>query len=398
MLRHLLIVGAAALGLAAGAAQAQTPASAPAAAAPAPAPMVHNDYTNPSTWLCRPGRDDACTVNQDATVITAEGKMSKETFKADPNAPIDCFYVYPTVSHDPGVNATMAIEPEEQSVVLAQFARFGAKCRLYAPMYRQFTLTALQARMQGKTMTGGDPAMAYADVLDAWNEYLAHDNHGRGVVLIGHSQGSGMLTQLIAKEIDGKPIQGRIISAILMGTTLQVPKGGDVGGSFKSMRLCHSNTQTGCVIAFADFRADSPPPAKSLFGKGRGDTVAACTNPAALGGGSGALNAYMNTELSPAGGASNWTKPPMPVTTPFVKLPGLMTAACVFGADGDYIAVSFHGAPGDIRVGDAGGDVKVGGVILKEWGLHLIDANLHMGNLVHIVGEESRTYLAKGGQ
>jgi len=386
MLRHIMIAAAMAASLAAGAAQAQTPA-----------PMVHNDYTDPATWLCRPGRQDACTVNQDATVITADGRMSKETFKADPNPPIDCFYVYPTVSHDPGVNATMAIEPEEQSVVLAQFARFGAKCRLFAPMYRQFTLTALQARMQGKTLTGGDPAMAYADVLDAWNEYLAHDNHGRGVVLIGHSQGSGMLTQLIAKEIDGKPIQGKIISAILMGTTLQVPKGADVGGSFKAVPLCHSNSQTGCVIAFADFRADSPPPANSRFGKGRGDTVAACTNPAALGGGSGELNAYMNTALSPAGGASNWTKPPMPVTTPFVKLPGLMTAACVFDANGDYIAVSFHGAPGDVRVGDAGGDVKVGGVILKDWGLHLIDANLHMGNLVHIVGEESRAYLAKAG-
>ena len=88
----------------------------------------------------------------------------------------------------------------------------------------------------------------------------------------------------------------------------------------------------------------------------------------------------------------------MPVTTPFVKLPGLMTAACVFGADGDYIAVSYHGAPGDVRVGDSGGDVKVGGVILKDWGLHLIDANLHMGNLVHIVGEESQAYLAKTGK
>lgn len=400
MLRHILIAGAAALGLSASAAQGQTPANAPTAAV-APPPMVHNDYTDPSTWLCRPGRDDACTANLDATVITADGKMSKETFKADPDAPIDCFYVYPTVSIDPGVNATMAIEPEERNVVLAQFARFGAKCRLYAPMYRQFTLTALRARIQGKAMAGGDPAMAYADVLDAWNEYLAHDNHGRGVVLIGHSQGSGMLTQLIAREIDGKPIQSRIVSAILMGTSLQLPKGADVGGSFKAMPLCHTNSQTGCVIAFADFRADSPPPANSRFGKGRGDTVAACTNPAALGGGSGELNAYMNATQSPSGAADGWTNPPMPVTTPFVKLPGMLSAACVFDADGDYIAVTVHPTPGGVRVNDIGGDVKippVTGVVQKDWGLHLVDANLHMGNLVHIVGEEGRAYLAKAGQ
>jgi len=387
MLRLILISGAVALGLAAGAARAQTPP---------PPPMVHNDYTDPATWLCRPGRQDACAANQDATVITADGKMTKETFKAASNPPIDCFYVYPTVSNDPGANATMAIEPEEQSVVLAQFARFGARCRLFAPMYRQVTLTALKAGMMGKPMAA-DPALAYADVLDAWNDYLAHDNHGRGVVLVGHSQGSGVLIQLIAREIDGKPVQKQIISAILMGSRVQVPKGADVGGSFKTMPLCHADRQIGCVIAYADFRADSPPPANSRFGKGVGDTVAACVNPAALGGGSGALNAYMNATQSPSGSPNGWTNPPAPVTTPFVKLPGLLTAECVTGPF-DYIAVTIHPTPGGVRVNDIGGDVKVGGVILKDWGLHLVDANLHMGNLVHIVGEESQTYLAKAGQ
>ena len=37
----------------------------------------------------------------------------------------------------------------------------------------------------------------YADVLDAWREYLARDNRGRGVVLLGHSQGTRMLRQLL---------------------------------------------------------------------------------------------------------------------------------------------------------------------------------------------------------
>ena len=174
---------------------------------------------------------------------------------------------------------------------MQQFARFGAKCRLYAPMYRQFTLTALNAAMTGRPIAGGGARrmLGYNDVVDAWNEYLAHDNHGRGVVLIGHSQGSGVLTQLIAREIDGKPVQKQIISAILMGTALQVPPGKDVGGSFKAVPLCHSATQLGCVIAFADFRADSPPPDNSRFGKGRplAGTVAACVNPSALAGGSG---------------------------------------------------------------------------------------------------------------
>ena len=387
MMRHLIAALALAAGLSTGfAAQAQTPA---------PAPMVHNDYTNPATWLCRPGRQDACTANQDATVIAANGHMTLERYKPAKAPKFDCFYVYPTVSTDPGGNATMDVEPAETNVALAQFARFGAKCRLYAPMYRQFTLTALRGAMEGKPIAGADRNMAYADVLDAWNEYLAHDNQGRGVILIGHSQGSGVLTQLIAKEIDGTAEQPKLIAAFLMGTSLQVPKGKDVGGSFKHIPLCHGASQTGCVIAFADFRADSPPPAVSRFGKGHGDTVAACSNPSALGGGSGPVDAYMSAAAnSPTGKADGWVNPAKDVTTPFVKLPGLMSAQCLSDEHGDYIAITLHPAKG-ARVNDIGGDVKVGGTILKDWGLHLVDANLHMGRLVQIAGDEGKAWLAK---
>src|SRR5271154_1856116 len=219
-----------------------------------------NDYSDAKNWLCLPDRaKDACSTDENATIVAADGTLTPEPFKADPKAKIDCFYVYPTVSYQPTGNADMTAGPEELSIIKEQFARFTSVCRPYAPIYRQVTLAALNAAMSGKPIPA-NRELAYADVLDAWNEYLAHDNHGRGVVLIGHSQGSGVLTQLIAKEIDGKPIQGKIISAILMGTSLQVPKGQDVGGSFKAMPLCHSASQIGCVIAFADFRADSPPP------------------------------------------------------------------------------------------------------------------------------------------
>jgi hypothetical protein len=387
MLRHILTVAALMSGLAAGfAAQAQTPASALAA---------KNDYADPSTWLCRPGRQDACTVNLDATVITADGRTSIETFKADLKAPIDCFYVYPTVSPDPGANSTMTIGPEVREVVMHQFARFSAECRLFAPMYRQVTLSALQARLQGKPMADGATALAYNDILDAWNDYLTHDNQGRGVVLIGHSQGSNILTQLIGEEIEGKPIQAKMVSAILMGT---FTRSDDLGGrKFKNIPRCHSSRQLGCVITFADFRADSPPPADSLFGQGRGETLADCVNPASLVGGSGDLNAYLRPVRSPSGAPDRWTTPPTPVTTAFVKVPGLLTGQCVSDEHGTYLAVTIHPTLGGARANDISGDQVRGGQVLKSWGLHLIDPSLHLGNLVSIVGEERKAYLAKTG-
>ena len=258
-------------------------------------PQPKNDYSDGKTWLCRPGRQDACAVDLTTTVVAADGKLTVEKWSGNPKAAIDCFYVYPTVSNDQTPNSDMDTGPEELAVIKSKFARFGSECRVFAPLYRQVTLTALRAGIAGKPMTV-DRALGYNDVVDAWKYYLEHDNQGRGVVLIGHSQGSGVLTQLIRNEIDGKPVQERLISALLLGTSLPVPKGKDVGGAFKQVPVCRSASQTGCVIAYGSFRSTVPPPANIRFGRVREEgMVAVCANPAALGGGSGALHAYLGS-------------------------------------------------------------------------------------------------------
>ena len=362
-----------------------------------PATPAKNDYSKGESWLCRPGRQDACAVDLTTTVVNANGKMTQEKWTADPKAPIDCFYVYPTVSNDATPNSDRHADTEEMSVIKQQFARFGSQCRVYAPLYRQVTLTALRAAIAGKPMAA-DRALAYNDVVEAWKYYLEHDNQGRGVVLIGHSQGSGVLTRLIHDEIDGKPVQERLISALLLGTNLPVPKGKDVGGAFQHIPLCHSASQTGCVIAYATFRANVPPPANSRFGRVTGtDMVAACVNPAALGGGSGELHAYLAASrgnFSSAAEPKPWVLPAQSVTTPFVSVPGLLTAECVSNDKGSYLAVTVHGNPEDPRTDDIVGDVVANGQVQADWGLHLIDANIAMGNLVDLVRQQARAYMA----
>ena len=358
-----------------------------------------NDYSDGRAWLCRPGRTDACTIDQSTTIVAADGTLTREEFKAEPNAAIDCFYVYPTVSLDPAGNSDMNIDAAERGVVRVQFARFGAVCRLFAPMYRQVTLTQLRARLAGNPMAT-DRELAYNDVLDAWNFYLEHDNNGRGVVLVGHSQGSGVLTQLIRSEIDGKPIQSRLISALLLGTSLPVPKGKDVGGAFQKVPVCHSATDFGCVIAYASFRSTIPPPENTLFGRVTGDNMqAVCANPAALAGGSGALHAYLSAGNNTITGSSAppkpWVNPPKAIDTPFVSVPGLLTAQCVANEKGSYLEVTVHGNPADPRTDDIVGDVMQNGQPNASWGLHLIDVNLSMGNLVDIVRSQAKAFLAK---
>ena len=372
-------------------------ASAYAQTAEAPKP---NDYSADASWLCRPGKKDACAVDLNTTIVKTDGSFAREEWKGDPNAPIDCFYVYPTVSTDPTPFSDMNADPAELNVIRQQFARFGSACRQYAPLYRQVTLAGLRTAIAGG---GGGAALSngpqYDDVRDAWRYYLEHDNRGRGVVLIGHSQGSFILTELIRREIDGKPIQSRLVSAILLGATLSVPQGKDVGGSFQHLPLCRKPSQVNCLVTYVSFRATSPPPANTRFGKvTEPGMVAACTNPAALGSGSAALHAYLDASgrsIVSATPAIPWVVPERPIDTPWVSVPGLLTAQCTSNEHASYLEITVHGDPADPRADNIRGDLGVGNQILTDWGLHLIDVNLGMGNLVDIVKQQSRAWRAK---
>ena len=365
------------------------PPAAPAAPATPTEPSSRTDFAKAETWLCRPGlANNPCEVNIDATIVKADGSMTVEKFKGDPNAPIDCFYIYPTVSLDPFTYSDLVPGPEEFNVVKSQLARFGSKCKIYAPMYRQFSLGALRARMSGggAVPSRGNALDGTADVDDAWDYYLRHDNKGRGVVIIGHSQGSGQITRLISAKIDGKPDQAKLVSAIIMGSAVQVPKDKDVGGSFKSIPVCKKAEQTGCVISFSSYRDTVPPSATAGFGIGRGDNEAVCTNPAAIGGGkASAPKVYWSTA------DKVWVKDKK-IDTPFVMTPGLVTTECVREGNHHYLRVHFNADATDPRIDDPGSDVMAQGKPDPSWGLHLNDANLGMGELVDIVGKQAAAW------
>ena len=69
------------------------------------------DYTDSETWLCRPENPRACAADQTTTIIHASGALEIETFTADPDTPIDCFYVYPRPSRP--TSSTEPVSPEE---------------------------------------------------------------------------------------------------------------------------------------------------------------------------------------------------------------------------------------------------------------------------------------------
>ncbi len=343
------------------------------------------DYSAHQNWLCR-GADtslNACDVDMSTTIVAADGTLSGETWAANPSAPIDCFYVYPTVSLDPTRYSDLVAGPEEFSVVHRQFARFASHCRVFAPMYRQVTLSGLRSGLASQGAVVVDEGVGADDVLDAWNYYLEHYNEGRGVVFVGHSQGSMVLARMIPEHIEGKPIQKQIISAMLMGSFIQVPKNKLVGATFKQMPLCTAGDQLGCIITYPSFRSTVPPPEDALFGRNTAETQNACTNPAHLAKGNNQAHAYLNA--SPV--ALPWTNKNPEIKTPFVSVPGLLSTQCVANDDFSYLEITVHGDPADPRVDDIGGDIQA------SWGMHLVDMNVGMGDFLTILEKQTKAHL-----
>jgi Protein of unknown function (DUF3089) len=365
-----------------------------ASSAPAASPRAAGPKT---VWLCLPGhRPDPCTPNLATTIYTPRikkiGVVHPQRVK---NPAIDCFYVYPTVSNQPTGNANLAIEPIERSIALYQAARYSQFCRVYAPMYRQLTLAGIGA---AKPTTPPNPALGPADVAAAFATYLRKYNHGRGFVLIGHSQGSAVLEGLIAQAVDPKPsVRRRLVSAILLGGNVLVKRGTDIGGSFQHIHACHSATQLHCVIAYSTF--DQPVPKDSLFGtpnspfgKAPPGEVVLCTNPAALGGGAGALTPIFPTSPLPKSNplyGANLTlglKVPKAHTRWWTE-PDAYTARCSSANNANVLQIKpLHGA------------VKPTPSPTPIWGLHLLDANIALGNLVSVVDAEAAAYVRHGGK
>jgi hypothetical protein len=328
-----------------------------------------------TVWLCRPGvAANPCQADRTATAVAADGSETVERFPAD-RRPIDCFYVYPTVSPQQTLNATREIDDALRGVATIQASRFSSVCRVWAPVYRQVTVAGLTDLAQARSV--GVP-LAYGDVRAAWRDYLRHDNHGRGVVLIGHSQGTGMLTRLMAEEIDGRPsVRRRLVSALLIGGNVLVPAGRDVGGSFQHVPACRSRAQVGCVVAYSSFLQTPPDP--SLFGRGsrsafeaifglgtRGDDLRTlCVNPAAPGGRSAPLSSFFFD-------AGAWT-----------TYPGRYRGRCARADGADWLQID--PTPGDPRP-------VVDGRLGPGWGLHGFDVNLTLGDMVSLVRRQAAAY------
>jgi hypothetical protein len=212
----------------------------PALKAPTP------DYAHASNWAARPGKDSVALFAPQGT--------------GRPSGPfaVDVFFVHPT-GYLNGKDWNSPLDPnsrteENTKFMLAnQASVFSGCCNIFAPRYREasiFRYTSATPDIIEKSMN-----LAYGDVERAFQYYLEHDNQGRPLIIASHSQGTAHALRLIREHVDGTPLATRMIAAYLLGG------GGEVTNTavatFKSVGVCNSATEWGCLVHWATYRDGS---------------------------------------------------------------------------------------------------------------------------------------------
>ena len=348
-------------------------------------------------WLCMPGTAaNPCEGDLTTTIERPDGTDRVKENAIPGRLPVDCFYVYPTVSQDPGTNSDKSVDPEMEAIARFQAQRFSRYCKVYAPIYRQRTLAAIAA-----SSTDPEPYnIAFADVVEAWDDYLANYNRGRGFVLIGHSQGSRMLRGLIRNYIDGRPaVRRRLIGAYIPGANVLVAKGRDAGGDFDQIPACREPRQFGCVVAWSAF--NEPPPSDSRFGRPAtapdttemqlpygSDYEVLCTDPETLTRGTGRLTSFTPSDPYPPGVIAalivqTYGGPPPTADTPWLSPRERYTGRCASAEGANYLDVQ---PIGEARHLNPAPD--------DTWGLHILDVNIALGELERILVLQAKAYLS----
>ena len=361
------------------------------ACVPPPRPVpAHPDvthYVDPRSWLCLPGRQDACASDLTATELHPDGSRTVERRPAAADPKVDCFYVYPTVdldliprNHDDFTD----LEPMTDAVV-AQAARFRETCAIYAPLYRQVTIGAylhpdsLDARL----------AFAFSDVEAAFQQFLADRDRGRPLVLIGHSQGAEMVVRLLRKFFDSDPVmRARLLLALPIGGDVETAPGKSAGGTLANIPLCTKTDETACVVAYRSYEAGAPMASGRQAGPHHvPGNVAACVNPAGFSDGEGNAKRVLSRAYFPVTKRTRHWVHADDVETPFVELGDFYAAQCVEGSDGyRYLAISLVGAGGDQRSSPV--DFRAA-PLRKYLGLHVLDLQLAQGDLVDLVARRA---------
>lgn len=161
---------------------------------------------------------------------------------------IDTFFIAPASAYsNAGWNVATdnpeALERLKQRILPNHAGPFMQAGPVYAPLYRQASLHS-ELNVGGE----GDGAfeLAYADILRAFDAYMANDNRHRGVVLAGVGQGGLYAQRLLADRFQTEPLKSRLAAAYIIDAALPM----DFPGNAISQQVCAQYDQIHCIVGW----------------------------------------------------------------------------------------------------------------------------------------------------
>ncbi|HEY0355314.1 MAG TPA: DUF3089 domain-containing protein, partial [Flavisolibacter sp.] len=168
----------------------------------------------------------------------------------------DVFFIHPTTYTDArlgwnaGINDAYINAKTDYSSILYQSTVFNQHCRIFAPRYRQVHLSFFFTKNE-KAQPALDTALA--DIKNAFNYYMEHFNHGRPIIIAGHSQGGLMALQLLQEYFEDNPeLRKKLVAAYIIGWP--VPE-----KQLTSIPVCSDSMQTGCFTSWRTYKTNYIP-------------------------------------------------------------------------------------------------------------------------------------------
>jgi len=164
---------------------------------------------------------------------------------------VDVFFIHPTTytknihSDNASVDDDYINAKTDYSTILYQASVFNGQCRVFAPRYRQASIKIFFDKDDNKRARAF--AIAYADIVKAFEYYMDHWNNGRPIIIAGHSQGAFIAEKLLKDFFEYRPLSKKLVVAYIAGWS--VPK-----EYFTSLKMCNDSLQTGCICSWRTLR------------------------------------------------------------------------------------------------------------------------------------------------
>lgn len=165
--------------------------------------------------------------------------------EAAAEAEADLFFLCPTVDLGKDGHGNMALDDEKTKAAFVGATRMELGiyegCRVYAPYYRQMTLSAYNSENSAAYLE-----TAYQDAKAAFLYYMKHENNGRPFVLAGFSQGAELGLRLMQELFKKNAYAEQLVAAYLLGWRVTQ----DAIDGRPWMRMATGETDVGCIISF----------------------------------------------------------------------------------------------------------------------------------------------------